>query len=498
MKQKKPMNIVIMLADQLRADCVGCYGNSIIKTPNCDRLAAEGTRFENAFAQHPQCVPSRAAVLTGRYPHVNGAISNHCAMGNHELTIGEYLQQYDYRSIGVGKLHIYSEKEKTGFTETMLCGGQQSDAVTPEVLREDYKKWLRENGYWQDAIKAYEIHNTKEYWENFRANVNPMPSEAYIDTWVGDQAVEYIKKQNPNQPFFMFVGFPNPHIPFDAPEPYASMYDPATVPLPDTFEMDLSNKPPQHAAYRRRGRKENYEKLDESRLRKVISLYYGSITLVDDQVGKVLNALEEQHLMENTIVVFVSDHGELLGHYGMLIKSIDAYPMLYDVGIRVPLIIRAPRDNSRAPGSNAGNVVREQVELIDLYSTVLESASIEIPPQVQGQSLRECLFGGPAPKRTYVFSESGAVKTIRGERYKLVYYPGQPYGELYDIIKDPIERNNLYDNDEYRETRDVMIVDLLDRLIYTEAPLHGESKRGPAYWRKLYTMPFQGEKHAIP
>lgn len=240
----RKFNVILMLADQLRSDCVACYGNSFIQTPHIDNLAAMGSRFESAFAQHPQCVPSRAAILTGRYPHVNGAVSNYCAMGDNEVTMGEYFRAAGYRSIGVGKLHIYQQKEKDGFTDTLLCGGQQSDATSPEVLREDYKQWLKENGYWEDAVRAYAIHNELEYSENFRCNINPMPAEAYIDSWVGDRTVDFIHNQREGEPFFMFVGFPNPHIPFDAPEPYASMYDPREVPLPKSFGMDLNNKPP--------------------------------------------------------------------------------------------------------------------------------------------------------------------------------------------------------------------------------------------------------------
>jgi arylsulfatase A-like enzyme len=189
-------------------------------------------------------------------------------------------------------------------------------------------------------------------------------------------------------------------------------------------------------------------------------------------------------MSETTVIVFVSDHGELLGHYGMLIKSIDKYPMLYDVGLKVPLIIRAP-------GAEGGRVVREAVELIDLCPSLLECAGLEVAPEIQGQSLKDSLHGGAAPQREYVFAESGAAKTIRGHQYKLVYYPGQPYGELYDVLEDPLESTNLYEDPSFLSIRDKMVKDLLDRLIYTEAPRHGESKRGPAYWRRLYRLPFE-------
>jgi len=255
------------------------------------------------------------------------------------------------------------------------------------------------------------------------------------------------------------------------------------VPLPPTFGLDLADKPPQHQAYKRRGRRVDYEALDEARLRRVIALYYGSITLVDDQVGKIVRALEEQDLRRRTIIVFTSDHGELLGHYGMLIKSIDEYPMLYDVGLHVPLVISLPE-------GEGGRVVETPVELIDLCPTLLDAAGLPPAPEVQGQTLVPALAGGDAPAREYVFAESGAVKCIRGRRYKLVYYPGQSYGELYDLERDPHETQNLYARAEHAQERERLTKALLDRLIHTEAPRHGESLRGPAYWRQQYAAPF--------
>lgn len=477
-------NVIVVLSDQLRADCVGCYGNPVIRTPHMDALAASGVRFGQTFAQHPQCVPSRSALMTGRYPHANGAISNHTAMGENEITLGEYFQAAGYRSIGVGKLHLFEQKEKASFTDTMLSGGQHSGATSPECLHEDYKNWLKANGYWKDAERAYAIHGTDAYWDNFQANVNPIPAEAFIDTWVGDRAVDFIRSQPESEPFFMFAGLPNPHMPFDCPEPYASMYSPEEMPVPETFPLDLSNKPPMHSAFKRSGRRVNYEHLDEPRLRQAMAYYYGTVTLVDDQVGKIVAALEERGMRDHTIVVFCSDHGELLGHFGMLTKSIDEYPMLYDVGLKVPMIMGMP-------GIAEGHVVDDPVELIDLCPTLLDCAGIDLAPEIQGVSLRAALEGGRLSHRAYVFAESGAVKMLRDRRYKLVYYPAQPYGELYDIAADPNETDNLYADPRYQEIRERMVRDLLDRLIHAEAPRHGESDRGPAYWRYLYSRPFE-------
>lgn len=208
------------------------------------------------------------------------------------------------------------------------------------------------------------------------------------------------------------------------------------------------------------------------------------VTLVDDQVGKVMGALEGRGMLDDTVVAFCSDHGELLGHFGMLTKSIDEYPMLYDVGLRVPLIVRSP-------GGASGQIIDEPVELMDLCPTLLECAGLEPAPEIQGRSLCGALSGEKQPERAYVYAESGAVKMIRGRHHKLVYYPGQGYGELYDVSKDPDEIDNLYDDPNHRSLRDQMTQDLLDRLIHTEASRHGESPRGAAYWRYLYSKAFE-------
>ncbi len=481
-------NVVFMLADQLRADSVGCYGNTVVRTPHIDQLAQNGVRFDSAIAQHPQCVPSRSSLNTGRYPHANGAISNHVAMAEDELTLPEYLQEYGYYTAATGKVHLRSFKEQSSYQYTMLTGGQTSNVTTPERLRTEYANWLKAKGHWQTVVRHYANRKLSSYRDNFQAVVSPLPVEAYYDCWVGDRSVEFINDQAlARQPFYLFVGFPNPHNPFEVPEPYASLYDPAQMPVPETFHSDLTQKPPQHRAYKRRGKANlglNFEELTEEKLRQVIAQYFASITLVDDQVGKIIQALEDTGLLADTIVVFLSDHGELLGHHGMLLKSSDVYPMLYDKSLHVPFIIRAP-------GIDATVAVETPVELIDYFPTLLDLLQIPVPPQVQGRSLVPAMRGEADSPIEYVFAESGAVKMLRGSRYKLVYYPGQPYGELYDLGDDPLESHNLYEEDEYALVRSQMIQALLDRLIGIEAPTHGESQKGPAYWRTHYRLPFE-------
>ena len=407
-------------------------------------------------------------------------------MGLHERTLGERAIEHGYRSIGVGKLHLFEEKQRNGFTDLMVSGGQHSGATDAECLDEDYKNWMREHGHWEALQAAYAERADPNYRPRFQCKVSPLPPDLYIDGWVGNRAVEFIEEHDGEKPFFMFVGLPNPHNPFEPPEPYASMYDPAEMPIPESFHSDLSGKPPQHLDYKKRGRLamgSNYELLTEPALRQVIAYYYASITLVDDQVGKIVAALEAKGITEETVIVFVSDHGELLGHHGLLQKSTDAYPILYDKCLHVPLIFRIP-------GAVGERVVKSAVELVDLVPTVLEAAGLEVAPELQGFSLLEAIKGGNAREREWIFAETGAVKMIRGRRHKMVYYPGQSYGELYDLESDPLELENLWGDHEHSELQGRMTVALLERLIDSEAALHGESMRGPAYWKMMHRLPF--------
>ena len=484
----RPMNVMFIVADQLRADCVGCYGNPVVRTPNLDRLATEGLRFGRAYCQHPQGAPSRASFMTGRYPHVNGSLSNYTAMDPAEVTIAEYLRGHGYATSAFGKLHLFEKKSRDSFAAMSLCGGQNSEQRDPEVGAPDqfadtYRPWLKANGHWASFVKMYDNRATSEYREAYQALKSPMSEEAYFDGWVGNQAVEALEKMKTDQPFFMFVSFPNPHNPFEPPEPYASMYRPEDMPLPETYPGDLSAKPPQYLAYKHQARGVNYDNLTPEKLRKVIAYYYASITLVDAQVGKIVDCLTRRGQLDNTLIVFISDHGELLGHHGLLLKTIDDYPFLSDKGQHVPMICRLP-------GGARGAVVDELVELIDLFPTMAEAAGLPVPPDVQGMSLMNVLRGtGRAPEREFAFTQTSAVKSITGRTHKLAYYPGRPYGELYNLATDPLEKNNLYDSPAHSGLRQDLTRALLDRLILSEAPRHGPSLRGPAYWRKTYTAP---------
>ena len=409
-------------------------------------------------------------------------------MATNEDTLPENLQEHGFFTAAIGKVHLYSLKERSSYQYTMLSGGQTSNRTTPAHLRGDYRDWLIANGYWEAVCRHYANRELPDYRENFQAVVSPLPLEAYYDVWAGDRTVEFIHDQAlSRQPFYLFVGFPNPHNPFEPPEPYASMYDPADMLIPETFHSDLGRKPPQHREYKAGGRASlglDFNELTEEKLRRVIAHYYGSVTLVDDQVGKIIRALEDTQLIDDTLVVFLADDGELLGHHGMLLKSQDAFPMLYDKSLHVPFIVSAP-------GVGAGPIVEPPVELVDFYPTLLDLLGIPIPPEVQGRSLAPAMRGEADVPVEFVFAESGAVKMLRGARYKLVYYPGQSYGELYDLELDPLEMHNLYDDGDLAEVRSGMIQALADRLIAMEAPRHGESRQGAAYWRRHYRLPFQ-------
>ena len=371
-------NIVMITPDQLRFDCLHCYGNPVIKTPNLDRLADEGVRFEYAYAQNPVCQPSRASIMTGRYIHEHGVVRNVAGLPLHEKTLMHYLSQNGYLTAAVGKMHMYPKYGPFGFKYLDLTEGKGG-------ANDNYRLYLKNKGL--------EGMNTRAKGEKlpFGVYTNALPAEDYIDSYIGRKAVKFIY-ENKVRPFFLWVGFCGPHLPFDPPEPYDKLYSPEEVPLPPKFPGDLENKP----MVRHMVDWYDLDKLEEKILRRIVAYYYGNITLIDEWIGKILQALEKTGSLENTFILFTTDHGELLGDHGLLWKCDET---MYDSNVRVPFIIYFPQK------FEGRRVVKEFVESVDIMPTSLELAGIEIPYTLQGRSLIPLLTEEKVHWREAAFSE---------------------------------------------------------------------------------------------
>jgi arylsulfatase A-like enzyme len=435
------------MCDELRFDALGCYGNPIVKTPNIDRLAAEGVMVEHYFSQSPVCQPSRATLATGRYPHVHGVRWNWYDLDPREITLQAVLSQAEYTTWAVGKMHFEPTTELHGFENRVFVEGK---LFTGD---DEYRQHLARIGKRQ----IYYEHSKR--WNNdedFGAAPFPLSDDDYIDTYIGRSAAKVL--ESVTYPFFVWVSFVNPHFPFDPPKPFDTMYDPQSIPLPEDFHFNQTSRiPEQRVASASRP----FHRLNEELMRKIIAYYYGTISLVDREIGQMVSTLERRGMLDNTVVMFASDHGDLLGHRRMLWKG----RMLYDHLVRVPMIVRYPKE---VPN---GKVISDLCQVTDVMPTMLDFAGIPIPHGVQGKSLRPVLRQEAVPWRDAVFSEVMDMKMIRDYHWKLIFYPGRPYGELYHMASDPLELNNLYDHPDYERRRSALIERLAKLLVETEDPL---------------------------
>jgi arylsulfatase len=439
--QAPRLNVLLITNDQLRADCLGAMGNRVIRTPNLDRLASEGTIFEQYYAQCPQCVPSRAAMHTGRYPHTNRTPSNAYRLPDSELTLAAILGRQGYTTAVIGELPLAPTNLMAGFQK--LAAGFT-----------EYQAALLAEGY---ALKG--VAHAAAVKKDFQAVPAPWPDEVDESAFFAGKAIEFLRVHR-DQPFFLHVNYRRPHHPFDPPAPFDTMYEGATFPASHKRDGEMKNKPPGQQKFLESSIGFDLRTLGERDLHRIKSYYYGMISENDKYIGKILDHLRESGLQDRTLVIFNADHGESLGDHGLLYKG----GYMYDEVVRIPLILRAP---GKVP---AGKRVKALAEQIDLAATVLELLGLPKPEAMQGQSLLT------AKPRRAVHAEFSNIKMLRTEDWKLVHYLHQPYGELYNLREDPHELYNVYDDAGAAKPRHEMESALADWLIDSADPLLSPTK----------------------
>jgi arylsulfatase A-like enzyme len=415
-------NILFLMADEFRHDCLGSAGHSLVRTPNLDRLAREGIRFSRAYTASPVCSPSRATLFTGRYPQIHGVIQNGMALAAGEIGLPELLKHYGYASGMVGKLHLPPGQ---WFTPALITAGGRGA---------EYEQFL------QEKVPGFKgISNTAAKPETLigpprtplRIGTSVLPEALYEEAWVADRAIEFLRAQKDgSRPWFLFVSMLKPHSEFVIPEPYATMYKPEEMPLPASFRADA--RPPDEAW----GRNERAFIRDPEVMRAVIAHYYGAIALVDRHMGRVLDELERLGMARDTIVVFTADHGNMLGERNRMFKGV-----MYESSARVPLLFRAPGR------IRPGQVSDQLLDNSTVMPTLLELAGIPIPAGIQGRSLVPATRGERIAGAAYSVLHHRMVR--RGD-WKLID-PHKATGaapELYNLARDPAERHNLYGRTE--------------------------------------------------
>lgn len=436
----EPLNFLLILADQFRFDALGCAGNSVVQTPNLDRLAEDGVRFTEAYTDVPVCVAARAALMTGQHPHRLGTIDNNAASLEGQPTLAGLLRDQGRATMAIGKMHFFPRRNHLGFDRMMLAEG-----LVGHPWDDDYALFMRSKGY--PVLREMHgpghpaVDGSSMYSAYYTPGTLPYPEEVSATAWVTDRTVEFIQA-NHDRPFFCFSSFIKPHPPFLPPAPYDTMYDPADIELPigwddpDRFDPLLDAQTRFKLAARP----------TEAEARRIWSHYYGLISHIDHHVGRMLDELEQQGLRERTLVVFSSDHGELLGDHGHWGKR-----SFYEGAAKIPFIMNCP---ARIP---AGQTIDTPISLADILPTFVELAGGSVPDVVSGQSLMPLLANPEAEWRTILFGEYGGYQGIvqmddrristrfmvRWDHWKYIYYVNGGREQLFNLERDPQEHYNL-------------------------------------------------------
>ena len=461
-----PPNILWICTDQQRHDTIGALGNPHIHTPTLNRLVAEGVAFTSAYCQTPICTPSRASFLTGRYPSHLGVNSNsNTRFPDDAQLVTRTLAEAGYDCGMSGKLHLSTV---TGRVEPRPDDGYRvfrwSHHPRPEtyweVQHHAYHQWLEKQG-----VDWFDYYPTRLWREKVHASAAAgIESRYHQTTWCANEAIAFISEPRKG-PWLMSVNPFDPHPQgafFSAPREYLDKYDPASLLGPHFRESDLENQ----AWLRNVDFQSTATRPEEYPAREMQAAYYASIELIDAQVGRMLDALETSGQRENTVVIFMSDHGETLGDHGLTRKGCRFYEGL----VHVPLIISAP---SRFQGGVRSGAL---VELIDIVPTLLELAGLDVPDDVQGRSLLQILTGESTAgsHRDVVRCEfrdaldmpnKSHADMIFDGRHKLVVYHGTGLGELFDLENDPHEFDNLWDAGEAADIKGELLIRLFDDVV---------------------------------
>jgi len=471
------MNVLFIITDQQRSSHLSCMGNPLLKTPNIDKIANEGgVRFTNYFCANPICMPNRASFFTGAYPSEHKTRSNGINLNPEHPTITEILSKLGYHTCSVGKLHFqhmapsfnrYRKTDKSieaifdwlhgnirlpfptpyyGFQEVQLATGHG------DLMAGHYSEWLKEQGYDMEDYHKNAARITNFYHET------KLPEELYPTAYIADKTVEYLERTAngayENKPFFLHCSFPDPHQPVCPPGKYKDMYKPEDIILPSNF--DDGQKLLNHE-FLGNYIKMNFEPVlpslvSEEVAREYIALTYGSITMIDDSVGKILNCLEKSGLTENTMVIFTSDHGDYGGDHGLIVKG----PAHYRSVINPPLLWKVP-------GLTKTSISNSLVSTVDLPKTIFNLIGIEKrnhPEMSQGYDISPILKDPTSKIREQLLiehdeelvhvnrKEAFRLRTLVTEKHRLTIYDGFEHGDIFDYESDPTEVNNLWNKNE--------------------------------------------------
>lgn len=463
MVSDKP-DIIFIITDQQRYDTIAALGAGHAVTPNIDRLVQRGTTFTNCHVTAPSCVPSRASLFTGYYPHTTGVYSNGQPWSR---TWVERLAQAGYHTVNFGKMHTIPYNAPAGFQERYVVENKDR-YMEGRWYFDEWDKALAAHGLKKQQRELYRLRG--DYRERLGAFEWELPEHLHSDVFVGRTAQWWIETRPLEEPLFLQIGFPGPHPPYDPTPEFAAKYLARTdIPLPQVTEEELASLPPPFVEKRRHDVEVDHDSVAWSldptpeQLHRMRAFYYANVEMIDREVGRIFDALERKGRLENAIIIFTSDHGDCLGDHGLVQKWAP-----YEEVTRVPLIISAPGRFAE------GKKVNALVQLFDIGPTILEWAGLDPDPSFEAISLNPTLAGKPFAGREYVFCEQGGdvnltgaelLTMVRSNAHKLVTFKGEIFGQLFDLIADPGETRNLWDDPDHARVKHDLLNVLRDWLM---------------------------------
>jgi arylsulfatase A-like enzyme len=454
-------NIILIITDQQRFDTIRALGFPYMDTPNLDRLVQEGVAFTNCFITAPSCVPARASLFTGYYPHTTGILKNGDRWTHAWV---EDLAASGYHCVNVGKMHTVPFETPMGFHERYVVENKDR-YLEGRYYFDEWDKAMHARGLVKQQRELYRQRD--DYEERLGAFEWELPEDMHSDMFVGDMAAWWIEtKPKVEGPLFLEVGFPGPHPPYDPIPRYAEPYMARDLPLPDVSEEEVADLPEPFRAMRQHNTEVDHDSIvhqlnpSEAQSHRRRAYYLANVTMIDEKVGQILQALDAKGYLDNAVVLFTSDHGDALGDHGQSQKW-----TMYDIITRVPTVVWAP---GRIEG---GRTVEGLCQMMDLGPTILEMAGVPVPPSMEAQSLVPALRDEPWEGRPYVFAEHGRdgilretefMTMVRTPHWKLVHFVDEPDGQLFDLDHDPEERDNLWDDPAAAETKQRLLGILRD------------------------------------
>jgi len=448
------MNVVFLFSDEHSASAIGCAGHPVVQTPHLDRLAAQSYHFDNAYCNSPICTPSRLSMLTGRYPHeIDAWDLGTIADPVRHRTWGHHLSSYE--TVLCGRTHFNGPERKMAFTSRLL---------------DDVPRWINDSG------------SPPKRGPEARRGSNSHVSEcgpgrhyhSTYDTLAADFAVDYLTDRahsKRDDPFLLYCGFVLPHFPLIAPPDFYDLYDPNSLDLPETWNEPIERQHPiiQHHRWSWR----NDIPPPEDVVRCATASYYALITYLDNQIGRILDTIDNSSLRDDTVVVYTSDHGEMAGHHGIWQKQ-----CFYEEAVRIPMLIRHPGNLSR-------NRIAQNVSLVDVLPTLLEIAQQDVPSELPGRSLLDIARSEPDRTDRTVFSEyhhmgmQDAGFMLKKGHHKLCHYVGST-PQLFNVANDPLENHDLATDPSHQATLtdlDTALRDLINPEVVNERCKQNQADR---------------------